>query len=91
MRIGIGVERLQHHGVLRAREFSAREVPRRQLHRQRIGLGRHGEDEMKRLAHRGIREDRHPAIAPFGFEIRHRVGASDHPLVLVFEDKLLIP
>ncbi|MBX3325676.1 MAG: hypothetical protein U0223_07185 [Nitrospira sp.] len=34
-----------------------------------VSPGQHGEDEMKGIAHGQIRRDRHPAIAPFRFQV----------------------
>ena len=61
-RIWIGLERVEHHGVLKPRKLPLGEVTSGPLNRQRIGPLRHGEDEMKGVAHRGIRSDRHAAI-----------------------------
>ncbi len=51
VRIWIGLEGVQHHRVLISRKLSCRKVTGRALHRQWIGPGRHGEDEMKGVAH----------------------------------------
>ncbi|MBK8276649.1 MAG: hypothetical protein IPK92_12680 [Nitrospira sp.] len=46
---------------------------------------------MKGIAHRGVRRDRYPAIAPFGFQIGHGLLPLNHLAVLILNPELAIP
>ncbi len=62
----------------------------RALDRQWIGACRHGKDEMKGIAHGRIRRDRHPVVAPFGFQIGHGVLPLNHLTVLILDFELAL-
>jgi len=61
------------------------------LYRERVGLCRHGEDEMKGIALGGMLRDRKFSLLPFLLEVSHRLFAGDDLAVLIFEIELPIP
>lgn len=88
--VRVCLERVQYHGVLMVGKFMFGKCACRALHRERVGLCRHGQDEMKGIALVGLLRDWKASLLPFLFEISHRLLAGDDLSVLIFEIELPI-
>lgn len=72
-------------------KFPCRKCAGGALHRERVGPCRHGQDEMKGIAHGGLRRDQKSSLLPFSFQVCDGLFVGDDLSILIFDIEWPIP